>query len=144
MKDRDQSKQRGKTNGEEQKQCKKTTVRINKLEIKLPRKSKRPSWQIGKKRRKSRIRAFLERKSRENNCKKFTHEIRKFPRIEGHESPGFKNLVCIHCVQHRPIPRNTEDNFYELPERERERETKGLHTSGFGFNSNTGSKKTRE
>lgn len=52
MKDRDQSKQRGKTNGEEQKQCKKTTVRINKLEIKLPRKSKRPSWQIGKKKEK--------------------------------------------------------------------------------------------
>lgn len=69
MKDRDQ------TNWEEQKQCKETTVRINKLEIKLPRKSKRPSGQIGKKRRKSRIRAFLERKSRENNCKKFTCEI---------------------------------------------------------------------
>ena len=50
-KDRDQSKQRGKTNCEEQKQCKKTIVRINKLEIKLPRKSKRSSWQIGKKKK---------------------------------------------------------------------------------------------
>lgn len=39
--------------------------------------------------------------------------------------------MCTHCAQHRPIPRNTEDNFYKLPERERE--TKGLHTSGFGF-----------
>lgn len=28
--------------------------------------------------------------------------------------------MCTHCAQHRPIPRNTEDNFYKLPERERE------------------------
>lgn len=37
--------------------------------------------------------------------------------------------MCIHCVQHRPIPRNTGDNFYKPPERE----TKGLHMSGSEF-----------
>lgn len=76
---------------------------------------------------------FLDREKRENNSKKFTREIRKFPRTEGHESLDLKNLHA-HRVQHNELKfshikfhnstvkfQNREDNFYKLSEREKKR-----------------------
>lgn len=63
---------------------------------------------------------FLDREKREDNSKKFTREIRKFPGTEGHESLDLKNLHA-HRVQHNELKfSHIKELHCEIPEQGRQ------------------------
>lgn len=98
---------------------------------KASRKSKRPSRQIGKKREKVQNKGILERKSRENNCKKFTREISQENFLELKDmSHQVLKTQCVPTVLSIDPYQGTQKTI--STSFQRERETK-LHTSGFGF-----------
>lgn len=106
MEDSDKSKQIAKPTWRNKNNTRRKITINNKVEIKLPRKEVKRQVENGEVRgmlnrgmfRRSGIwiMGFLERKKKENNCKKFTNEVsQEFPRTEGQESPDFKSLLCV-------------------------------------------------